>query len=1198
MATISSGSNTTSIDPYRQGVEIVNFRYRFQQSRMTLGAEKDHNFFSQSNYGQDRFNRLTSGAFKDRFNLTPADYLRANQHVTASLTDDYSDDSKHLNASAEVFPRRELAKFSTRTYKGKFRLLGPSGELMVPPTSNIDRHKIVSQTLYFEDRGGSFGQATSSSVSFTTGSIFVDKLPQFVPFDDTENASLKLTSFISASSDKVSDSGLIYVVNGLLTGSDHYGSSPLRSKSVSAGTGFTYPYSPLRLDSVAFGGLMQRGISGSLTENIAFVKRSRFTNRTPRFMQRLLDNRTGSYPTIVRTGDGDRNGSYRRLFDEKNVINFVSATYVPPTNLPASSPYQAYLNLDSTLTATAGVVKKGVSDPGNLIVPFITQSGQLLTPFNDSNKTTFTTATFFLTGTDPTVKFGFSFPLKSKTQITIDLSAVTSSVLTRYDAGWWDSLDPSGPFAGKNKSGFVYYNRTTKTWQEKGLNDNVTGASTFFSFGISQPLDGTTPATGTTDFPMQFTPSSQLTGGPEGEFSLNTCTPTILAAAPVNMKYHATQSQCYVMSESLKHPFLFEKAVVRLPISVTRTHGGIPNAASASNGNYNSQSYSTECYSDQSWVFFIYRQKRQSTRNRDNAQDVSSSLRYLLGSGTMTFWNNRVFDPTQNQWNNYTLKHTPAFSYNFGVGDTPVLTGSRTVYTFSGTVEFQIQAAAATARVNNYFYVPVNFKRSNLTGTDYKFAPGIKSFWPGGTTYQNLSGAWFGSPNTGSSFDFGAYGVNMPSIKEIDWTQLDFTKLKRGFLIDKIDPRSLTAAGFNVLSIPQRFDAYNSIAPFTTGTVATPNPYLLMPDDELIFGIESALGSTVWSAGEMIAPNNITGSLMTIQPGNASITLFGSLIRRDREFHNTRNQNLTSPALHEIVQDEIVDQFEVDESIFYSGSLHSKIFTGSIFSSGDANTRRVLFDVNSPLTIDNSLTSSFLRGVKISSNIERYYDTIPPDINQYFAKYGSDVIYVAPGQTSAGATSTKNYWYRFNPVPFYLETGTNRLRFPYDGIDSRQTQFKVGFLPYTASGGSQSILYDQQIITDILFKRGNKRSSVDEESTNFRTGSQGFSYGMLNTHPIYSSYVFRRNRFGQVRDMLEQSLQGKFYNTELAQTLDSPVQIKFVHHISGNLVDPSTTWTSNLSFEATSSLPYFDNTVRNREDPINTAQIGTTDVIF
>lgn len=102
---------------------------------------------------------------------------------------------------------------------------------------------------------------------------------------------------------------------------------------------------------------------------------------------------------------------------------------------------------------------------------------------------------------------------------------------------------------------------------------------------------------------------------------------------------------------------------------------------------------------------------------------------------------------------------------------------------------------------------------------------------------------------------------------------------------------------------------------------------------------------------------------------------------------------------------------------------------------------------------------------------------------------------------------------------------------------------------------------------------------------------RGWKYGIYNGFPTYSSIIWRPDHFGHNRDMLEQRLDTKFYNENSTvfsagdskqQSLrDAPVKIRFVDK-DGTNVAPDATWSSNLSFEATSSLPYFDGEARNR----------------
>jgi len=166
---------------------------------------------------------------------------------------------------------------------------------------------------------------------------------------------------------------------------------------------------------------------------------------------------------------------------------------------------------------------------------------------------------------------------------------------------------------------------------------------------------------------------------------------------------------------------------------------------------------------------------------------------------------------------------------------------------------------------------------------------------------------------------------------------------------------------------------------------------------------------------------------------------------------------------------------------------------------------------------------------------------------------------------------------------------------------------------------------------------GDGRNSADNCHVTFRqydafTGFwscaelRGWRYGLYSGFPMRTNAVFRRNRFGQMRDMLEQRPDTKFFQDVLVtspslvvsgstiqtrllsrrptqstarQSLAQagPVFVKFVDS-SGSPTTPSFTMSSNLSFEATSSLPYFDGVVRNREEPLSLSLTNKNTVVI
>jgi hypothetical protein len=133
---------------------------------------------------------------------------------------------------------------------------------------------------------------------------------------------------------------------------------------------------------------------------------------------------------------------------------------------------------------------------------------------------------------------------------------------------------------------------------------------------------------------------------------------------------------------------------------------------------------------------------------------------------------------------------------------------------------------------------------------------------------------------------------------------------------------------------------------------------------------------------------------------------------------------------------------------------------------------------------------------------------------------------------------------------------------------------------------------------------------------------RGWKYGLYNGLPSNSKAIFRRDRYGQVRDMLEQRPYTKFVNVntsaldddamtnnnfdiqtesklnilkQVTSTGPSAAEVNFVRYrykkddrgigyIYSEKVDPRLTISQNLSPEVTSSLPYFDGEAKLRQE--------------
>lgn len=116
-------------------------------------------------------------------------------------------------------------------------------------------------------------------------------------------------------------------------------------------------------------------------------------------------------------------------------------------------------------------------------------------------------------------------------------------------------------------------------------------------------------------------------------------------------------------------------------------------------------------------------------------------------------------------------------------------------------------------------------------------------------------------------------------------------------------------------------------------------------------------------------------------------------------------------------------------------------------------------------------------------------------------------------------------------------------------------------------------------------------TSINSDNFCFSPLIRGWKYGVISGIPLFTKSYWRHNRFGQFRDMLEQRQYSKFYQdpSNAANvpnfrqgTQPAAVTINFIDQTTGRLTSPDNTFSSNLHFECTSSVPFFDGLTLNR----------------
>jgi hypothetical protein len=407
---------------------------------------------------------------------------------------------------------------------------------------------------------------------------------------------------------------------------------------------------------------------------------------------------------------------------------------------------------------------------------------------------------------------------------------------------------------------------------------------------------------------------------------------------------------------------------------------------------------------------------------------------------------------------------------------------------------------------------------------------------------------------------------------------------------------------------------------FVPVSIRTPqssiSPYLLAPDDELVFGLEAGVGPA-YRAGNF---SHITGSFLRITDKHCKITLYGSMVKNAEEYLSSLNQDLSSNSIHEVIGAEpVLDQFQIEPASSYYGSYLEEFVTGSmaipildgiLFTTASQDqSRRVI----TRASLGQAASSGSLqRFVKMLDASERTYDSCLPSYATFLS--GTQGVTVAITSSFGSYSTPDSQYINFTGPPSVLvESGSSfyRNQFPFVSNPQRLSDntahvwsgsFPIAtdlnlfrtyenyvatglYLPAAASDLIYRVGYDFSAVGGVYGSRFMHRKPVSATSNLFPSFGP-FRYGISNTKPEFSSARWRSDHYGHFRDILEP-------RQLIARNDDfKPVKIRFM---SGSSVisDPTATHSQNLSSFATSSMPYFDDgAARNRSDnPDETSSI-------
>lgn len=884
------------------------------------------------------------------------------------------------------------------------------------------------------------------------------------------------------------------------------------------------------------------------------------TGRQPRSLLRYYDSKKGSYPSVSKT---PLQTPEFKSYDDLRTLLYTSqeASYptVLPTNRISSSQTEITSTIEATLTITKGVGDQFLpEDPETTILPF----NESYLPEQSQ------TGTFFLTGTAPIDSvLGFSGKLSSKTRIGFEFNVGSTFVMNA------------------NTASIVYFNKSSETFNLAGGVDSVTqpngplargnvgrDAKLFGPFGIPF-MSGNCGINAASPFHDDIASEERL------EQALFYQQPE---SVTLNSNFAATANQLIPLSKSLGAPFLLESAVIEIPISssdgwfndLTRTASHTLNSdaggpcvtvsllnqladdrreiilsativPSGDTGSFAVQPGSSQPmpagFGSFSTPNFVVGATGEIKATLNIKPTVSNGI-ILIGSGTETLRESRIGEvsPFARSLDPNNPSGRSLFGKEFTIG---TLTTS--------SIKYQEDIFGGVGHGNIYFY-------ENHEISPYLLFPSDNLILAVSKHRPILSDAISRLTTTGSH----EFGLAEGTIK----VMLYGSQIKNSKEFHDTLDQNLTS---NAIHEFLHFD----------------NPVI----DQ--FDIESKISFSGTYIDEFIT-------------GTMEASVFSAA---DGFLDGRRGRRLSI----------------VGADIQNNGLNNS----GSFYDIVPQDTNKVKsISIKPP---------GFLRGAQLMSSNERYFDTLIPRPDQIITTNNGDIVkgnlggidaaYFPVGRITAIDSSFSDFqfdesWdflFPFEPKYSGITRTTTAFRNTTAFVDSNGSAtvfqsdrtsvfrpesagnagigsdpetpetyfFLLDFIRQTANPSFQARAPSSDLVTRTLFGIGDGGwgepiHRILDTPASHEVIIRGFKYGLKNTTAIKTKAIFRYNRYGQFRDMLEQRKDTKIYNEDIGAPTSAPIRVRFISN--GQIIPGELTFSNNLSTEATSSLPYFDGEGRSR----------------
>lgn len=1276
-ANVDQSTPTAGFDPFRQGVELT------QAKHYTLGIVKIHGGNGQTGdhtapqfiYGQSQKASSGDAYYKDLVPTSLVDFFERTATTVSQVIDPGTDldvDKYLYDGVIEPFDIRSVVARKPERLRPGHKICGALEEGNVIDRRSSEQHQQVAKASDV-----SVGAAPMRDVANSFGDVSVT------------------AESISSDSRRVGPFNEDFPPKGTATSTLMQADMTLAVTSMAPGTVNALPQGYVRLGSAGFD--LGPNIGRGSTFAAAKLRRARVVKEL-----REQDQQPGARPSVSRTGDRTRTGRSKVYFSDERTVAFITGTNVVYPTTFQQDPTRVAPDLTGTLGPVAGNVSPSAVDQFVKARPQTESPGPFVEDKLFEQDEHAVVNSSFMTG----AAFGiapdrFKSPLSAKTVVRMDFPltakspflATTSSMLyLNPERGAFEVVGREQSYnlnGGGVPSTFAPVMFTPYGFHYLPLNDY---ASNDAGAGLVQ---------GARNAPSAYRRVTTYAGdGSDGAFYENNDGYTIgyVTASVMNERHTAALTQSVTMRTRLSDPFLLEKVVVEFPLEAGP--GWLNDCFGSAHSLQDDLTYTVDAGGPMI-TFALMRQDKSGRRHRD-----------LIASGTIT---------TANDMRLGSYKSSTMFYA--GVGGT-----TDNIFTHEGVAGMLVNpsvivtGSSAPTGSNNYFTGTIKLVMDpQVTTHVMRLRVSGSNFWVYGRNGfdRNQFGVVTG-PSSGSNaiaHRNQAFGMVFGPITRRSTKFMEAGRSVLGNHFALMSPDSLDGALYPLTGVDSQYEnlqqdivaprnAYSKIfSDIVSKTIKS--PYLLYPDDDLVLCFSKHRACATddpnnWAfygsdefGSPVIASGGPTPLLLSkshdvaLGVGSFKLTLYGDLLREEKEFHDTLNQRLETSEVSEVVgNDPVLDSFDVAYSFELSGSHLDR---NNIFAQVPYMAEAILTASSASGRVLNSTVFDFARDVGHFSNDdgvndipwstigyvgdasnrwtqnryahelrkssrnkvfttdnELFWDTripVPPQAmaacntayllthdpsgcqNMATAYSGneSDLHDMGSGTTGNGILDwymTYPYEPRYENVAytFYSDLGKDVFRTAAPGahsvipisdeIDYNTVTLEIGSI-VGSDANSHRFLASEGVITNtrygigyaplrkpefikFFFGIGDGVSEIDNQHVRNRSPGvhgvtaniRGWRYGMMNAFQTSTTCVFSRNHFGHFRDMLEQRPDSKFYTSNaqkgvVAGAKDGPVQVRFFDQV-GRPTPALRTLSSNLSMEATSSMPYTDGVARNR----------------